>query len=105
MASFTTNRWGSANPRLRLPDWADGEYDLRVRAKPVAQPELITRTVKLQRSWRLMLSGDKPVYQPGQAIQLRSLALARPDLKPVAGRDVVFSITDPKGNRIFRKHL
>ena len=50
-----------------------------------------------------MLSSDKPVYQPGQTIQLRSLALRRPDLLPVAGREAVFTVSDPKGNKIFRQ--
>ncbi len=50
-----------------------------------------------------MLTSDKPVYQPGEVIHLRSLALSRPRLKPVAGREAVFSATDPKGNMIFRK--
>ncbi len=103
LASFTTDAWGSASPRLSLPDWQDGEYELRVSARPGRATELVNRSVKLRRSWQLMLSTDKPVYQPGQVIRMRSLALARPDLEPVAGRDVVFSITDPKGNMVFRK--
>src|SRR5205807_1332332 len=62
-----------------------------------------TETVQLRRSWKLMLSSDKPVYQPGQTILIRSLALRRADLKPVAGQEVTFAITDPKGNVIFKK--
>ena len=50
-----------------------------------------------------MLTSDKPVYQPGEVIHVRSLALARPQTKPVAGQEAVFSVTDPKGNVIFRK--
>src|SRR5262249_6761492 len=51
----------------------------------------------------LMLSTDKPVYQPGQVIRMRGLALRRPDRKPVAGREIVFSVTDPRGNVVFRQ--
>ncbi|MHC4178703.1 MAG: anti-sigma factor family protein, partial [Planctomycetota bacterium] len=103
LASFTTDRLGSATPRFELPEWEDGRYQLRVRARAGGTPELITRQIRLRRSWQLMLTTDKPVYQPGQVIQARSLALRRPDLKPVAGREVVFSVTDPKGNVIFRQ--
>ena len=103
LADLTTDPWGSARPRFALPDWEDGDYELRVRARPGRGTELVTRSVKLRRSWKLMLSTDKPLYQPGQVIRMRSLALARPDLKPVAGREAVFSITDPKGNRVFRQ--
>ncbi|HEY1784769.1 MAG TPA: alpha-2-macroglobulin family protein, partial [Pirellulales bacterium] len=36
-------------------------------------------------------------------IQLRSLALRRPNLLPVAGREAVFTVSDPKGNKILRQ--
>ncbi len=103
LASFTTDALGSAAPRLRWPDWQDGQYELHVRARPGSTQELVSRTVTLRRTWQVMLSSDKPVYQPGQVIRLRSLALRRPDLKPVAGQAVVYSIQDPKGNKIFRQ--
>jgi hypothetical protein len=50
-----------------------------------------------------MLSTDKPVYQPGQVIRMRGLALRRPDHRPVAGQTMVFSVTDPRGNVVFRQ--
>ena len=34
---------------------------------------------------------------------MRSLALSRPQARPVAGQEAVYSVTDPKGNVIFRK--
>ena len=86
-----------------MPDWNPGRYKLRVTARPAGRAESIEQTVTLRRSWQLMLTSDKPVYQPGQVIHVRSLALARPQAKPVAGQEVVYSITDPKGNVIFRK--
>ena len=70
---------------------------------PDGQTERLESTIKLLRSWRLMLSSDKPVYQPGQTIHLRSLALARPHSRPSAGHEVEFTISDPQGNRIFHR--
>src|SRR5262249_48907008 len=46
---------------------------------------------------------DKPVYQPGQKIQLRALALRRPDLLPVAEESATFLISDPRGNVIYKE--
>jgi hypothetical protein len=103
LASFVTNAEGTGEPRFQLPEWADGDYKLHIKARPGKDVEEITETVQLRRSWKLMLSSDKPVYQPGQTILIRSLALRRADLKPVAGQEVTFSITDPKGNVIFKK--
>ena len=103
LASFTTDESGTGSVRMQLPDWKPGEYKLRVRAQPDGQTESVEKTVTLHRSWQLMLASDKPIYQPGQVIHLRSLALAKPQSKPVAGQELVFSVTDPKGNVIFRK--
>jgi hypothetical protein len=102
LVSFTTNAQGSGEPRFRLPDWQDEECELRVTAHPAGGNEVIRRPVKLQRSWKLMLSSDKPVYQPGQEIHVRSLALRQSDLKPIAGQEAIFAITDPKGNLVFK---
>ncbi len=103
LASFRTNANGTGKPRFRFPEWPDGEYKLAVVASPGWSSERIVRSVMLKRSWKLMLSTDKPVYQPGQTIHVRSLGLRRPDLRPVAGHDVVFTIADPKGNVIFKQ--
>jgi anti-sigma factor RsiW len=103
LAEFQTDAQGTGQPRFELPDWADGEYELVVSAKPANEPEILRQKVRLQRSWKLMLSSDKPVYQPGQTIHVRSLALRRPDLKPVARQETVFTIVDPKGNLIFKQ--
>ena len=96
LVSLTTDQQGTAGPKFTLPDWKDGKYTLRVVARTDGADERLSRTVELRRDWKLMLSTDKPVYQPGQTIRLRSLALRRPDLKPVTGQEMTFAITDPK---------
>ncbi len=103
LASLTTDASGTAAPHVSLPDWPDGKYELHVDARPGWSTQRLVEPIELRRQWQLMLSTDKRVYQPGQVIRIRSLALRRPDLKPAAGHDVVFSITDPKGNVIFRQ--
>lgn len=103
LADFRTNADGTGQPEFRLPDWKDGDYQLRITAKPGGESETLNQSVKLRRSWKLMLSSDKPVYQPGQTIHLRSLALRQPDLHPVAGQEAVFTLADPKGNVLFKQ--
>jgi type II secretory pathway pseudopilin PulG len=103
LAHFTTDRFGSGMVKMQVPDWDPGSYKLRVTARPAGNVESVEEKITLRRSWQLMLTSDKPVYQPGQMIHVRSLALARPQNRPVAGHEVVYSISDPKGNVIFRK--
>ncbi len=103
LASFRTGAQGSASPALTIPDWPDGKYLISVRADTPSGDEVLTQQIRLERSSKVMLSTDKPVYQPGQTIRLRSLALRRPDLKPISDQKTEFSITDPAGNVIFRR--
>jgi uncharacterized protein YfaS (alpha-2-macroglobulin family) len=104
LASFTTDARGTGRPTFTVPDWQEQNGVLRIVADvPNAGQAAVSQTVTVKRSWKLMLSTDKPVYQPGQEIQVRALALRRADRKPVAGQEVVFSIIDPKGNVIFKK--
>lgn len=103
LASFTTDAGGTGKPRFQLPDWNNGDFELRVSARLSRDTETVSQRIKLKRSWKLMLSSDKPVYQPGQEIRLRVLALRRPDLKPVAKQAALFTIADPRGNIIFKK--
>lgn len=105
LASFTTNDSGSGHVRFRLPDWNDNNCELRVVARPSGDTETVVRPVKLKRSWKLMLSNDKPVYQPGQMILMRALAVRRPDLQPVGEEDITFSISDPRGNIVFKRQV
>lgn len=104
LASFVTNANGTGTPRFELPDWTGDQIELRVSAATGWTPESITRRIKLKRNWRLMLSSDKPVYQPGQKIHSRCLALRNLDQKPVAGQEVTWKVVDPKGNLISKQN-
>jgi len=100
---FTTDEHGTLVSHFDVPDWGDGTYDLRITAKTAEGEESITKAVNLKRAEKVMLSSDKPIYQPGQTIHLRALALRRSTLKPVAHQPAVFTIRDPKNNIIFKK--
>jgi uncharacterized protein YfaS (alpha-2-macroglobulin family) len=61
-------------------------------------------TVKLPGN-RVLLTTDKPIYQPGQTIYLRALALENMSKKPLTGQPVLFEIEDGKANKIFKRTL
>src|SRR5207253_3880014 len=54
---------------------------------------------------KILLVSDKPVYQPGQLMHLRALALHEFDMRPIEGKDILFEVEDPKGNKVFKKTL
>ncbi|MDP1560006.1 MAG: MG2 domain-containing protein, partial [Pirellulaceae bacterium] len=103
LAEGVTDEYGAVAPLFETPDWADGTYELQVETHYRGRSEVLARPVKLKRDWRVMLTTDKPVYQPGQTIRLRSLSLKKPSLRPIAGEAVQFSIQDPKENLIFKQ--
>ncbi len=103
LAEFQTDAGGIGQPVFTLPDLPEGNYRLRVTARTPSKPEVVERVVTVKRSWQVMLSTDKPLYQPGQTIHLRALSLRRPMLLPVADQPAVFTLTDPKGNVLFKE--
>ena len=96
---------GPTNVSFEPPPEARGEFDLVVEAKADQGEETLRQSVTIRRAVRLMLSCDKPVYQPGQTIHLRSLTLRRPDLKPVQEEPATFSVVDTNGNVVFKRTL
>ena len=88
------------------PAGARGEFDLVVKAQTgTTEDEMLSQVVTIRRAVRLMLSCDKPVYQPGQTIHVRSLTLRRPDLKPVQAETATFTVFDTNGNAIFKRSM
>jgi hypothetical protein len=61
--------------------------------------------VTVKRDFRILLTTDKPLYQPGQIIHIRALALGNFDLKPAVAQSLEFTVSDGKGNTVFRKTL
>lgn len=54
---------------------------------------------------KLLLTTDKPIYQPGQAMHLRALALAEQGNTPLPDQPVLFEVKDGKGNKVYKRAL
>jgi CD109 antigen len=99
VASASGQIAGRGALRLAVPNLAAGDYDLQVAA-PGFQDKT---TIQVQDATSYFLESDKPIYQPGQTIHLRLLALDS-GLKPVPGQATV-EIADATGTKVFRKTL
>ena len=51
----------------------------------------------------ILLTSEKPLYQPGQTIHARALALDRSDHDAAAKRKLTFEVEDSRGNKVFKK--
>jgi len=93
-----------AEPELpaELPD---GDYRLEVAAETDEGTTEVAKSVRLERSYRVFVSTDKPLYQPGQRIHIRALSLASADLRPAAGQETSIEVKDGQGNKVFKRTL
>ncbi len=98
-----TDENGGAELKFTVPDDENAEYTLIVNTKSRLGKDSIEQTVAISRDYRVLLSTDKPLYQPGQIIHLRALALSTFDLAPAAKMKMELIIADGKGNTIFRE--
>ncbi len=100
-----TNAYGTLAARFRMPDVEPGQYELRVSATSPIGEAKATQTITLKRDYRVLLTTDKPIYQPNQMIHIRALALRRPKLSAAAAKDITLEVSDGKGNKVFKKAL
>ena len=69
---------------------------------PIGSTEY-TQPVQLEDKASILLTTEKPIYQPGQTIHVRALALDRADHKADSDRKLTFELEDSRGNKVFKK--
>lgn len=98
-----TNALGTVDAGFKLAGVPAGSYRLKVDVAALGEKDELAQSVTLREADQVLLVTDKPLYQPGQTIHIRALALRQPDQRPVAGRPAVLEVQDSKGNKVFKK--
>jgi uncharacterized protein YfaS (alpha-2-macroglobulin family) len=97
------DKQGAAEAQFRFPAGLTGKYVLRfVAGTQLGSAEYI-QPIELSDKVSVLLTTEKPIYQPGQTIHVRALALDRADHKARADRKLTFEIEDSRGNKVFKK--
>jgi uncharacterized protein YfaS (alpha-2-macroglobulin family) len=96
---------GTLEAKFSVPDIPPGVYEISVHVVSSLGNETVTRPVTIKRETQVLLTTDKPLYQPGQIIHLRALAFRRPSLVPAAGEKVTLEVEDSKGNKVFKQTI
>ena len=52
---------------------------------------------------QVLITTDKPLYQPGQVVHIRALAMKQPQVVPVADEKVLVEIEGPQGNKLLKE--
>ena len=97
------NRRGTMEAQFRFPSGMVGSYQLRyVVDTPIGSTELV-QAVRLEDKISILLTTEKPIYQPGQTIHVRSLALDRANHGAATNHKLIFELEDSRGNKVFKK--
>src|SRR5262249_39618181 len=80
---------GLAPVRFVAPEVPPGSYKVQVETRSALGEEKLEKSVTVGSGVKVLLTTDKPLYQPNQTIHLRALALRSHDLQPRASSDIV----------------
>ena len=90
---------GKGTLELEIPSVASGDYEIKVRG-----PGFETSTsVKVESASLLFMETDKPIYKPGQTINISVITLDS-NLKPFS-QAVTVKAADAKGTKIIRNKI
>ena len=104
LAYGVTNSRGTFDAAFWTPS-REETYALKVTARGLGETDTLSSPITVKRAYRVLLTTDKPLYQPGQVIHMRALALTQPQLRPVTSRKLTLEVEDSKGNKVFKKGL
>ena len=97
------NRRGTTEAQFRFPAGVVGNHQLRYAVDtPIGSTEF-TQDVRLEDKVSILLTTEKPIYQPGQTIHVRALGLDGSNHEAAANRKLTFELEDSRGNKVFKK--
>jgi len=99
----TTDGSGSASLPLPIPQSAADELALDIAMTHADGVANASQALKVVSSARILVSTDKPLYQPGQAIHLRLLAKDRGTGHAAGNVAATFAVFDAKNNKVYQK--
>jgi uncharacterized protein YfaS (alpha-2-macroglobulin family) len=96
------NQHGTIAAQFHFPAGLEGNYEIRLIADtPIGSTEY-TQPIELKDPALILLTTEKPIYQPGQTIHVRALALNRGSHRADANRALTFELEDSRGNKVFK---
>lgn len=102
----TTNEQGIVQVSFEVPENVENPNQvLVVEARSTAGTAKYEESVYVGRAYNVLVSTDKPVYQPGQTIHIRALALDTLALEAANEQEIVVTVADPNGNKLARQTL
>jgi len=100
---FYTNQYGHSTIEFPLHNLASGEYTLRMAVESDMGEEFFYNTFHIQedRAQNFVINFDKGLYNPGDDVLFRILALYSSTAEPIARGQFNISIFDGNSNRVY----
>ena len=96
------NHRGTTEAQFRFPSSLAGSFQLRYVVDTSIGSTEFTQGVRLEEKASILLTTEKPIYQPGQTIHVRALALDRANHQAAAHHKFTFEVEDSRGNKVFK---
>lgn len=100
-ALATQSKWRldgqSRKAEIKLPQLDDGDYLLRARVRSKVEESIVDMKLALYAPAAIHVLTDRPLYEPGNMVQFRALALRARDLSPIDNRPGSWIVRDPSG--------
>lgn len=99
-------RRGSAHKaaEIMLPaTLTDGDYTLRATVQTRLGPAVVESPLPLYAPARVHLLTDRPLYEPGNTIQMRAVMVRASDRLPLAERRGTWEVVDPQGELLLEE--
>ncbi len=97
------NRRGTIEAGFVLPKDLTGKLAMHFVAETALGSTEFSQSVELKEKASILLTTEKPIYQPGQTIHARALALDRATNQADGNHKLTFEVEDSRGNKVFRK--
>lgn len=98
-----TGALGTTEVAFTVPPASFGPRTLRVTADTPLGLVTANQPVQIERRNKILLTTDKPLYQPGQTMRLRALALDASTRAAAFDQPLTLEIEDAKGNKVFKR--
>ncbi len=93
----------AARTEVALPQVPDGDYLLRARVVSTVGESTLDVPLALYAPGRFHVLTDRPLYEPGNTVRFRALALKANDLTPLEDRPGRWLVTDPDGELLLEE--
>ncbi|NBD34832.1 MAG: hypothetical protein GVY30_02390, partial [Chloroflexi bacterium] len=96
---------GNIEVTFTVPENAAPEQMLIIETRSDLGSDSLEHPVRVRRDYRIHLTTDKPLYQAGDVIHIRALAISAFDRRPAAEQPLDITVADARGNVVFRQTL